>query len=101
MLDAKRAEGKRTLLDPPEASARAKWLVRLFFPLRSTAEWGKRLSHLEIEGYLRMRGYDVVTLYDWILVADAAAVEWMAERSREERERAQRKAENARRPIRH
>lgn len=88
------------MLDPPQVSARTRWLVALFLPLRSRGKWGETLSFEAIDGYLRMRGYEPAELYDWIVRADAAAVEWMAERSEKERAQALRKAESARRPIR-
>lgn len=102
MLEQTCAEGKATMLDVPEASARARWLVALFFPLRSRCKWGEPLPFVEIDGYLRMRGYDTASLYDWILVADSAALEWMREQSDRERKAATvRSAPSARRPLRH
>lgn len=74
------------MLDAPDASARAQWLVGLYFGLRSRGKWGDPLPFSEIDGYLRMRGYPTAELYDRFVVADAAAVEWMSEQTKRERQ---------------
>jgi len=89
------------MLDAPESSPRARWLVALFWPLRCRCKWGEPASFSDIESYLRMRGHEPALLFDWMALADAAALEWMAEQSARERGQALRKAESARRPIRH
>ena len=97
-----RAEGKPTALDPPEASARAKWLVQLYFGLRSRGKWGEPLPFVEIDGYLRMRGYATAELYDWFCLADSAALEWMRETSERQRNQAMtRSAPSGGRSLRH
>jgi len=93
--------GRPTMLDPPQASARARWLVALFFPLRTRGKWGEPLTFEAIDGYLRMRGYDPAPLYDWIVLADAAALEWMSERSEQERKQAQGRIQSGGRTTRH
>lgn len=94
VLERTRAEGKPTMLDEPEVSLRSKWLAALFLPLRSRGKYGEPLSFGEIADYLRMRGYEPAELFDWFAIADAAAVEWMAEHS--ERQRKQATQERAR-----
>ena len=88
----------RLLESPSDATAWTRWLVDLYWPLRSRSEWGKPISFEAIEGYLRMRGHDPAELFDWILVCDEAVLGWMNEHA--ERQRKQEKPIGGR-PTRH
>jgi len=86
--------------DPASATVRTRWLVTLFFPLRSRYSSETPIPHEAIVSYLQMKGYEVRDLYDWFLVADSAVSEWVGEKNKKERDNLERSAD-ARHKIRH
>jgi len=90
------------MLDPPKGSnAWTRWLVELYWPLRSRVEWGKPIPFDSIYGYLAMKGHQPADLFDWILTCDDSVVGWMNEETERRHKDLTRTRDHGGRTIRH
>lgn len=82
------------MLDGPEdLTAFTRWVLGLFWPLRSRAKWGEPLSFAEIHSYLAMKGFSPNELFEWFCLADSETVSWMNEETIKEQQAERRKAQ--------